>query len=174
MKKANIFLAFALGCLSPLTVGRVAVRLGAQGRDEGGNIHVCVGEDGVLRRAGLTTPCPVGQRSLLLERAGTADAGKPDEEQGGDSAQIDKAILDDLSRRLDKLESQDCASPGKSRVVEPFEVFGRDGKRVFTVVKDGAGLFNSSDRAVIRMASNKEGGLFVADGVGNKAFFGVS
>ncbi len=173
MKHEVIFLAFAFGCLFPLTNGCAAVPVGAQ--DEGGTLHVCVTQDGVMRIVPNSAACPQAQRSLLLQKADSSvDLDQPKEKKSEDTSSIDKTILDDLNRRLNKLENMECASIGKNRVVAPFEVVDHDGKRVFSVIEKAVGLFNSSGQPVARMAANPEGGLFIAEGRSNKAFFGVS
>src|SRR6266571_7646914 len=119
MKHSKIFLAFTLGCLITLIIGRIAVRVRAQ--DEGGPVSVCVAQDGVLRVAPYEAGCPAGQRRLLLKKADSiVDLGKK-EKRDEDTSSIDKTILEDLNRRLIKLEGMDCAALGKSRVVAPFE-----------------------------------------------------
>ena len=72
------------------------------------------------------------------------DLDQAKEKEKENESQIDKTIVDELNRRLNNLENQNCFSPGQSKVVAPFVVFGRDGKRVFSVDNNLAGLFNSS------------------------------
>src|SRR5204863_7250139 len=76
-------------------------------------------------------------------------------------------------RRLRKLENMECASIGKNRVVAPFVVVDRAGKKVFSVIEKAAGLFNSSGQSVARMVATPQGGLFVAGSESTSAFFGI-
>jgi hypothetical protein len=160
MKKIKILLAFALGCLVTLIFARLEFSVSAQG-NENPIVHVCVGADGVLRMVDPTATCPDGQRSMLLKRAEPdVDADKP---KGNDQpSPIDQAKLDELNRRLKKLESMDCSSLGKSKVTAPFEVVDRSGKRIFYVNTGLAELYNSSGEDVAWMAASNSGGDFIA------------
>ena len=160
MKRLNIILAFVFGCLAAAIIGKVAVRVGAQADGEGGIVHVCVAQDGVLKIAAPTAVCPNGQRSLLLKRADSdVDLDKPKDKE---TPPVDKAKLDDLDQRLKKLEGTDCAALGKSRVVAPFEVVDRTGKRIFYVNDGIAELYNGSGKSVAWIAASNGGGNFVA------------
>jgi hypothetical protein len=158
MKHCKIFLAFGLGCLFASVVGRLAVHVRAQ--DEGGPVHVCVAQDGVLRVVPYAAGCPQGQRSLLLKKAdSTVDLGKPKEKKKDeDTSSLDKTILEDLNRRLIKLEGMDCAALGKSRVVAPFEVVDRAGKRIFSVENRLVAIYNPSGKKVAAIDALEQGG----------------
>jgi len=172
MKKLIIFLAFAFGCLFPLALGRTA---DATAQDEGGPVHVCVAPDGVMRIVPFSATCPEGQRSVILQKAdSTVDLDQEKEKKGEGSSSIDKTILNDLNRRASKLENMDCASIGKSKVVAPFEVMDRTGKRVFLVDSDVVRLFNGSGKAVAQMLADRAGGLFTAEGSNTKVFLGIN
>lgn len=67
-----------------------------------------------------------------------------------------------------------CDLPGKSKVIAPFELKDRSGKRIFYVDQNAVGLFNASGQAVAKFSANSEGGLFVAHGGDTIAFFGIS
>lgn len=176
MNKLILILAFAFGCLLPLIIGHNAVHVSAQ--DEGGSMHVCVDKDGALHNASLAATCPAGQRSYLIKKSdSTTDLDQPKEKEkkNEDEAAIDKAILDDLNRRLNKLENEECFSPGQSKVVAPFVVFGRDGKRVFVVDNNLASLFNSGGtEPVTSIIADPEGGYYVAKSGKNSTSFGFN
>lgn len=163
------------GCLLPLIIWRCAAQVSAQ--DEGGTIHACVAQNGVMRIIPFSSVCPADQRSVLLQKPdSTVDVDQPKDKGKKDEglSPADKAILDDLGRRLSKLENMDCSSIGKSRVVAPFEVVDRDGKRIFYVNNNAVGLFNSSGQSVIKMIGDPQGGLFTAAAGNTMALFGIS
>jgi hypothetical protein len=174
MKRWKLFLAFTLGCLVASLIGQVTVDVKAQ--DDDGPFHVCVAQDGVMRVVPYTDGCPTGQRSVMLKEA-DAKIGfdKPKEKTDQDTSSLDKTILEDLNRRLINLESLDCAALGKSKVVAPFEVVDRAGKRIFVVDRNAAGLYNSSgDLAAKIIADTGTGGFFTASGSNNTAVFGFT
>lgn len=173
MNPLKTFLAFALGFLITALIGPAVTHISAQGQSD---THVCVDSGGVLRMIPLDSTCPKGQLSFILKHAGDTDVDqdKPKETKTGDLSQIDKAILNSLDRRLKDLEGLNCVAPGKSRVVAPFELKDRNGARIFFVDHNAVGLFNSSGQAVARMIADRNGGLFVAQGEQNRAFFGIS
>jgi hypothetical protein len=173
MKKVTIFLAFALGCLLPLTSGHTSINVSSP--DEGGPVYVCVTQDGAMRIVPFSAACPQGQRRVILQKAdSTVDLDQAKEKKKEDKSSIDKTILDDLNRRLRKLENMECASIGKNRVVAPFEVVDRAGKKVFSVIEKAVGLFNSSGQPVARMVATAQGGLFISAGGNSSAFFGLN
>jgi hypothetical protein len=175
IKRPKILLAFALGFLLTSIVGRRALHVRAQGEGQGGILHVCVDKDGVLRMVAPTATCANGETSLLLKRSdSTVDLDQPKEKQQAQDTSIDQTILDDLNRRLSKLENMECGSIGKNKVVAPFTVFDRSGKRVFYVDGNAAALFNSSGQAVAKMIADRAGGLFTADGGSTRVFFGIN
>jgi hypothetical protein len=177
MNPLNIMLAFALGFLITSIIGPVVTHVSAQGQGQSEDIHVCIDSGGVLRMIPLTAACPSGQQSFILKHAGDADidVDKPKDKKTGDLSPTDKAILNNLDRRLKDLEGLNCTAPGKSRVVAPFELKDRNGARIFYVDGNALGLF-SSGKAVARIVATSQGGLFVAQGKDEKnvAFFGIS
>src|ERR1035437_4016711 len=167
MKNSKIILAFALGCLVTLAIGRLVVHVRAQGDDQGGNIHLCADKDGVMRLTAPTATCPNGQRSLVLKKASSdAQVDEPKENP-------DEKKLEDINRRLQKLENMGCAGLAK-RITAPFEVVDREGKRVFYVDKNAAGVFNSTGKLSTWMVANPEGGLFVAQSEKSTVYFGIN
>jgi len=174
MKTVTILLAFAFGCLLALILMRGSALVSAQ--DEGGTVHACVSQDGVMRVVPFSAVCPSDQRSVLLQKPdSTVDVDQPkDKKKTEPPSQVDKAILDDLGHRLSKLENLDCSSIGKSKVVAPFEVVDRDGKRVFLIDNNAAGLFNDSGQAVTKVIADPQGGLFTATDGSTMALFGMS
>jgi hypothetical protein len=161
MKHFKVYLSFVVGCLVATLIGQIVVHVKAQAAGEGGNIHVCAAPDGTLRLTAPIAACPNGQRSLILKKADSAvDEDKSKEDPTHPRG--DKAKLDDLDQRLKKLESADCSSLGKSKVVAPFEVVDRAGKRIFYVDNGVADLFNSAGKDVAWMSASNTGGNFVA------------
>ena len=168
-------LAFAVGVLFAAIVGPAVSDVKAQGRAPS-DLHACVGGDKVLRMIPLDATCPSGQQSLVLKHAGDPDLDleKPKDAKSTDLSPADKAILEGLDRRLKSLETLNCTMPGKSRVVAPFELKDANGKRIFYVDGNAVGLFNSDGNPVARISATPQGGLFIAEGGENKAFFGIS
>jgi hypothetical protein len=175
IKGPKILLAFALGFLLTSIVGRKVLHVSAQGDGQGGILHVCVDKDGVLTMVAPTATCANGQRSLLLKKSdSTVDLDQAKEKHQAQDTSIDQTILDDLNRRLSKLENMECGAIGKNKVVAPFQVFDHNGKRVFLVDGNAAALFNGSGQAVAKMIADRAGGLFTAEGGSTKVFFGIN
>jgi hypothetical protein len=171
MNRLSIFAAFAFGSLLSWPLGGIAIRTHAQGKSEGGDLHVCADKNGMLRRVAPRAPCPNGQRSLVIQNAiSDLDADKPQNKTPGDIS-LDRARLEDINRRLAELQELGCAALGKRRVVAPFEVVDNSGKTMFSVVQDAAGLFNGGPRAVATMTAD---GLFIAAGGNTRVSFGVN
>jgi hypothetical protein len=145
-------------------------------QDESGTIRVCVASDGVMRIIPFSGSCPQGQRSLSLQKAdSTVDLEPAKEKNNEDISSVDKTILNDLNRRLNKLENMHCgAMLDKSTVLAPFMVVDRHGKKVFSVIDKAVGMFNDGGQPEARMVSGPRGGLFVAESESNSAFFGIS
>jgi hypothetical protein len=80
----------------------MVIQLSAQGQSD---TQVCVDGSGVLRMVALSATCPNGQQRMILKHAGDSDvdADKPKTKNAGDWSPADKAILDDLNRRLKEL-----------------------------------------------------------------------
>jgi hypothetical protein len=162
--------AINLGFFVTSTTGGVGVPAKAQ--DPGGPIQACVAKDGLLIVVPYPAGCQPGQRSLLLKRpdaSGGDEAGKSEE-----TSRIDKAKLEDLNRRLIKLEALGCAAFGKRRAFAPFEVVDRSGKKIFSVIENAAGLFDGGDTPVAVIAADRSGGLFTASGGGVRVSFGIN
>jgi mRNA-degrading endonuclease RelE of RelBE toxin-antitoxin system len=170
--KIKILLAFVIGISSTSFIGRIAVHVKAQAAV--GPIHVCAAQDGVLHVVPYTAGCPPGQRRLLLKRANSAaNTEKPKDKTLPDTS-LDKAKLEDLNRRLIKLEEMGCAAFGKRRVVAPFEVVDRSGKLIFTVVENKVGLFDGPGIPIAAMVAYPQGGLFSARGGDVRVIFGIN
>src|SRR6476646_3238129 len=109
MKTVIMFLAFTFGCLLPLMIWRGSALVSAQ--DEGGTVHACVASNGVMRVIPFSSVCPPDQRSILLQKPdSTVDVDQQkDKKKIDDLSSADKAMLNDLGRRLSKLEELDCS-----------------------------------------------------------------
>jgi hypothetical protein len=174
MNRLKILLAFALGCLLSSPTGRIAIRAHAQGRSQGGDVHVCADKNGMLRMVAPAALCPAGQRSLIIQNAiPNVDVDKPKNKTPEDTS-LDKARLEDINRRLIKLEELGCAALGKRRVVAPFEVVDRAGKRMFSVIENAAGLFDGGPTPVASIVADPSGGLFIAGGGDTRVSFGIN
>jgi hypothetical protein len=173
MTRFSSLQAFVAGCVATAATTWLAVDLDAQRIlfDPATSIHVCVASDGVMRFADMTAECPAGQQSLFLKKA-EADLELKDqtetkrkEDRSSDRASLDSKALADLEGRVKALE--DLAGRGElgNRVVAPFEVVDRDGKRVFYVSRQGsavyAELYNAAGDDVARLAATATGGQFV-------------
>jgi hypothetical protein len=176
MNTAKIFFGFVLGCIVTSIIGPVVVRVRAQSQTQTtGSAHVCADKDGVLRMIGLTADCPAGQRSFVFKTTGALGADQPKEAKSGDTSQIDQAMLEQLNRRISKLENEESSTPGKSKVVAPFQVVDRSGRTIFYVNDEIAELFNKAGESVARIDALPEGGKFLtrSTGTGLESVFGA-
>jgi hypothetical protein len=157
-------LIFASGCLFVTAVAFIPICVQAQTQDQGDIIHVCSDQEGVLRMVPVAAACPQGQQSLLLQKWSPPEPPKPDDDNNGKPpSPADDSKLKDLEQRVKKLEnSPDCGAPGKSRVVAPFEVVDRNGKRIFYVNDGVAELYNSAGKDVAWISASASGGNFLA------------
>jgi hypothetical protein len=174
MKHFQFCFAFALGCLLSLFIGRIAVSVGAQGQKLGQvfayNIHVCIDKDDVMHVVVPIAICPSGQRSARLKYAlADVDSDKPPKDTS-----LDTAKVEGLNRRLSRLDEMGCAAFRKNKVVAPFEVVDRSGKRIFSVIENAAGLFNGGNYPAATFMAEKGGGLFKAQGGDMRVSFGIS
>jgi hypothetical protein len=170
MKRIESMGVFACGCLTAALVGWAVPHVRAQGSpDTSDAIHVCIATDGVVRAVELSAPCPSDQRSVLLKKK-TLDPDAPksgDEPKPGSEAGCsDKQTLDELERRLKTLEASPNGRIAQSRVVAPFEVVDRAGKRVFYVTADNgpsrAEVYNPAGIMVASVTAAATGGQFAA------------
>jgi hypothetical protein len=172
MKRLNGVLLFASGCVATVAATWLTVDLGAQRilLDPATSIHVCVASDGVMRVTELSDACPAGQKSVFLKKAEAdlelKDLTEKAKECGPSrTAAPDPKALADLERRLKELEDLSGRGELGNRVVAPFEVVDRDGKRVFYVSRQGsavyAELYNAAGDDVARLAATASGGQFV-------------
>lgn len=176
-------LAFASGCVATAAAAWLTVDVRAQRIlfDPATSIHVCVADDGVLRLTDVSMPCPTGQKSLFLKKAEADIELKDQTDQQSKPCEandrLDPQKLADLERRIKELEDLSGRGELGSRVVAPFEVVDRAGKRVFYVSREGdaiyAELYNSAGRDVARMAATDRGGQFVGEGADSAAYAGV-
>ena len=174
VNRLKILFAFALGCLLSSPIGRIAIPAQAQGRSQGGDVHVCADKNGMLRMVAPAAPCPAGQRTLVIQNAiPNVDVDKPKNKTPEDTS-LDKARLEDINRRLSELEELGCATLGKRRVVAPFEVVDRSGKRIFSVIENAAGLFADGSTPVARIMADPSGGLFIASGGETRVSLGIN
>lgn len=156
----RVVVAFTLGCFAATMTGALTARPSAQAAST--SIHVCV-DKGVLRLTAPSATCPAGQQSLTLQKATPQVAGnQTDESSSQATSPVDQAALADLNRRLAKLEQMGCAALSKNKVVAPFQVIDRAGKRVFYVNDGLAEIYNASESPVARMDASKAGGSFIA------------
>jgi hypothetical protein len=161
--------AFGAGCLAAGLVAWLVVDVNAQSKGEDG-IHVCVASDRVLRLAqGIA--CMTGEKSLYFKKPDPGvDDAKPDKDtKPGKDTSSDKERIAQLEERIRNLE--DAANRGElgNKVVAPFTVVDRDGKRIFDVDRDANGVraqvYSASDEGVATMWGLNTGGQFVARSV---------
>jgi hypothetical protein len=177
MKRCSV-LAFTVGCLASAVFAWFAADLRAQGPE---GIHVCVAPDGVMRLA-PGPQCPAGHESLYFKKP-EIEIKAPDPVSGSSTncgASIDKVRLAELERQLKNLEDAAIRGELGNRVVAPFEVVDRSGKRVFRVDKSGtssiAELYNSAEQSVAAIMAHASGGQFSAKNVGGQGLethFGI-
>jgi hypothetical protein len=175
--------AFASGCVATAAAAWLTVDVGAQRIlfDPATSIHACVAADGVMRLTDMSVECPSGQKSLFLKKA-EADLELKDQtgqkpKECKETPPVDPKTLADLERRVKELEDLSGRGELGNRVVAPFEVVDRAGKRVFYVSRQGsltqAELYNSADKSVARMGAMDHGGQFAAEGPDSAVYVGV-
>jgi hypothetical protein len=174
MDRLKILLAFALGCLLNSPIGRIAMPAHAQGSSQGGDVHVCANKNGVLRMVAPAAPCPSGQRSLMIKNAISDPGQDKPRNTTPEGTSLDKAMLEDANRRLIQLEELGCGALGKRKVIAPFEVVDRSGKKIFAVIENAAGLFDGGSTPVAEMIADRAGGLFRATGPDTRVSFGIN
>src|SRR5258708_22132085 len=130
MKHLNSVVGFAAGCATAALVSRLAVDVNAQDPGEQ-SIHVCVASGNVLQLVAPVATCEHGQNSLYFKKVDPSTNGK--DASGSKDAAINKERLADLERRLKELEDSTADGKLANRVVAPFEVVDRAGKRIFYV-----------------------------------------
>lgn len=156
MKRLNTWLAFAAGCATMGIVAALTVAVRAQGMYQNA-IHVCVADEGTMRLANGS--CPAGQSSMWLKKAGeeAEEAEQPDEQAAKDDERLAK-----LDRRIKDLESsKDAPGSGPSRVVAPFEVLDRGGRRIFGVEEGGVVSVYNGGKALAMIRATEGGGHFM-------------
>jgi hypothetical protein len=161
----------AAGCLSTALVTWSTATVGAQKilLDPVTSIHVCVTADGLLRLVDMTATCPQAQKSLFLKKA-EADIDVKDQTQPQDSAKksnpntvtVDKSRLAALEQRIAELEGAVQKGDLGNKVVAPFEVVNRSGKRVFYVEQGFVRFYNSAETEVALIRASTSGGSYVA------------
>ena len=158
----SIAVAFVLGCGLTAIVAMATAPMEAQA-GEGGYILVCADAGGVLRVIAPTATCPAGQRTIVLKKADSdLDIDTPKDKDGKDASPVDAQRLEELTRRVAKLEEMGCAAVSKNKVVAPFQVLNRSGKTVFYVGDGIAELFNGAEESVARIDAGSDGGRFLA------------
>jgi len=168
----KIVIAVILGCVATSVLWMIVGHVNAQ--DQSGPVHVCVAQDGILHVVPFASGCKPGERSLSLKRAVPQSGGEKPKKNNNDQTTLDGPTLQDINRRLIKLEEMGCAAFGKRRVVAPFEVVGRDGKRMFYVANNAAGLFDASGKNMATIQADQSGGLFTANAQATKVVFGIN
>jgi hypothetical protein len=163
MYKRRTMLAFGVGFLASTAVSWLAADTLAQGWSSETAVHVCVAEDNVMHQADLTEACPPGHRSLYLKRAGAVDTPKPEqgEAPARDQITVDRKQLEDLERRISALEQGVRDGSLANRVVAPFEVVDRAGRRIFQVEEGYVNVYNTAGRVMARIVANEHGGYFL-------------
>ena len=174
MKNVRIVHSVVLGCVVSSLIGRIEIEAHAQVNAQAPNIHVCADKNDVLRIAAPDAPCPKGQRSLILQTVlSGVEPEKPKDTTPNDIT-LDRAALDDINRRLSKLEELGCAALEKRKVVAPFEVVDRSGKTMFSVIENAVGLFNGGATPIAAIVADSSGAIFSAKGGNNRVTFGIN
>lgn len=178
MKRFSQLLGFTAVCVTAGLVAWLATDLRAQSEE---GIHVCVAPDGVMRLA-AGPACPAGQQSLYFKKP-EIEIKLPETVPGQsncEGASIVNVRMRELERQLKNLEDAAIRGELGNRVVAPFEVVDREGKRVFRVDRSGtstiAELYNSAEQSVAAIMGFAGGGQFSArneGGQGLQAHFGI-
>jgi hypothetical protein len=162
MKRVNVFVAFAVGWTSAIVCVWIVGSMRTQAAADD-SVHVCVAASGAMRVIDVSASCPPGQPSLTLKK------WSPDSVDVPDAPKPDSPALSALDpRRLDQLEKQikaleDAADHGSlsNRVVAPFEVVDRAGKRIFYVEEGFVRMYNAAGSEVAVIQAMPTGGVFV-------------
>jgi hypothetical protein len=139
-----------------------------------GKIRVCVAKDGVIRLGGLVA-CPPGQTQLDLKIPDYPSTDAPEEKSKNDVKTCAEAKLkvDELDERLRNAEKSPDGKL-KNRVTAPFQVFGRDGKIIFSVTEDRtAAIYDASGTRVTQMGASRSGGYISAKSSSQKLDVGM-
>jgi hypothetical protein len=156
MKRFSV-LSFVGGCLVSLACVWLVAGLGAQSPPPGPDtIHVCVTDDRVMHVTPPLDACPAGQRSMFLSQAVQATAS--DERP---LAPTDQKRLEELDKRLQQLESAEKGGELGNKVVAPFVVLNRAGKKVLEVTEGRVRIFNANEKTVATILADQFGGRFV-------------
>lgn len=165
-KPVQSILTFLSGGLVTGLIGWTTIPASArQATSATPGLHVCVAPDGVLRVVDASAACPAAERSMLLPTSGadrdsTKDASKNKAPTDPNAGCADPTRVAQLKQQLEDLEATAGQSTLGSRVIAPFEVVDRDGKRVFRVDEGVVALFNTNGKAVAQIHANPTGGYF--------------
>lgn len=166
MRRLDLLAAFACGCFTVFILTRTVPALLAQESGGSDTIRVCAEAGGTLRMIALTGSCPSGQRSLLLKKKLLEEAEAPEPSADGKTGGLDKQRIKELEDRLKDLESSSSSRIAGNRVVAPFEVVDRNGRRIFHVAAEGgpprAELYNAAGNLSAMIAALDSGGQFTA------------
>ena len=160
------FLTFVAGSAVTMFLGWSTALTSAQpAASASSDIHVCVAADNVLHLVDSATSCPAGQRSMFFKGGGATAAGPQSDAPKNtppDSSRpcADPARLNDLELELQGLEISANQGALSRKVVAPFEVVDRNGKRLFLVDKNAAVLYNSYGLGLAKIAASDNGGYF--------------
>lgn len=164
MKRLDLIAAFAAGCLTVFILTHTVPSLLAQEGGGSDTIRVCAEAGGALRMIALTGSCPNGQRSLLLKKKLLEEAEAPEPSADAKTDALTKQRIKELEERLKDIESSSSSRIAGNRVVAPFEVVDRDGRRIFYVAAEGgpprAELYNASGGLAAMMSALETGGQF--------------
>jgi hypothetical protein len=164
MKRLHPITMFTCGCFTALILTRTAPALLAQQGGDSDTIRVCAESGGTLRMIPLSGSCPSGQRSMLLKKKLLEEPEAPEPSADGKTSELDKQRIKELEDRLKELESSSSSRIAGNRVVAPFEVVDRNGRRIFYVAAEGgpprAELYNAAGKLSAMMAALDSGGQF--------------
>jgi len=160
------FLTFVAGSAVTMFFGWSTALTSAQpAASAPSDIHVCVAADNVLHLVDVAASCPEGQRSMFFKAGGvSAPANQQDASRNTppDSSRpcADSARVNDLELELQGLEASANQGALSRKVVAPFEVVDRSGKRLFLVDQHAAVLYNSYGLGLAKIAASDNGGYF--------------
>jgi hypothetical protein len=100
--------------------------------------------------------CPAGQKSMFLSQA--VQATTSDEKP---LAPTDQKRLEELDKRLQQLETAEKGGELGNKVVAPFTVFNRAGKKVLEVTEGRVRIFNANEKTVAAIIADQFGGRFI-------------
>lgn len=142
--------AFGGGAAAAILALALLQHVGAESTSTSSVIHACASADGTLRLTEATVPCAPGDRRIRLRPREIAE----ERTCGEDDGRVAK-----LERRLKDLEYRDRSGTLRGRrVVAPFEVVTKDGRRLLYIKEETVQFYNTAGKDVVQIWADDDGG----------------